>query len=203
MVLGLLDIPFESIVLAYHDEATPNRLTGVKMLPIMEIDKHNINESLDIIAKLDKNNILKLELLAQDSDHKALEDWLTRLGTPVHNLCMPYWVWTPEFDAQSRQYFIKKKSAKRGHFDQLMKKQDEFLVTLKEHLDSLEKEIDPFYGHRKEMTIFDIMIASHLWGMTLHPEFQFSEKLYDYLMRIKKQCQFDYHGDYKSIEYFQ
>jgi glutaredoxin 2 len=202
LVLGLLKLPYKSTVLPYHDEQTPMKLTGVKMLPIMEIDGQNLNESLDIIAKLDSENRLNLELLNDKPSLQKVEDILSKLGAPIHNLCMPYWVWTPEFDSTSRRYFIEKKSKKRGPFDQLMQRQSEFLETLQIHLDELEEQIGLFFDHQKELTIFDVMISSHLWGMTLHPEFQFSEKMYEYLKRIKALCEFDYHEDYKSSQYF-
>ena len=46
------------IVLPYDDETTPVNLTGVKMLPIIEIDGETSNESLEIISKLDDKNKL-------------------------------------------------------------------------------------------------------------------------------------------------
>jgi glutaredoxin 2 len=56
MTLGLLDLPYESVVVSYDDEITPVKLTGTKMLPIMSIDGKVMNESLDIMAKLDTGN---------------------------------------------------------------------------------------------------------------------------------------------------
>lgn len=202
LALGWLNIAYESVVLPYNDETTPLELTGVKMLPIMEIQGLHQNESLEIIKALDAKNTLKLELLEESHQLKELEEWLTKLGAPIHNLCMPYWVWTPEFDADSRLYFVDKKSKKRGPFEELMLNQQKDLSELNQHLLELEKLITPFYGQQKSITIFDIMLAAHLWGMTIHPEFQFSSTLWDYLMRVKSLCEFDYHRDFKQKKYF-
>ena len=53
----------------------------------------------------------------------------------------------------------------------------------------------PYYKSDK-LTINDIAIASHLWGMYIVPEFQFSDRMNTYLMNIKSKCNFNYHEDY-------
>jgi glutaredoxin 2 len=202
LAAGFLGLSYESKVLSYADEQTPIALTGTKMLPIMEDRDGVMNESLDIIKKLDNSNLLNIELLDDPKGKEQINQLLDRLGAPIHNLCMPYWIWTPEFDEQSRRYFIEKKSLKRGPFHQLMKNQPKFLASLAPELDALEPMIGPFFNHHSKLTILDIMLASHLWGLTILPEFRFSQKLYDYLMAVKKLCHFDYHQDFKTEETF-
>ena len=63
-------------------------------------------------------------------------------------------------------------------------------LTLKE----VEENLDPYFSN--EFSIFDIMLASHLWGMYIFPEFQFSEKLHNYLQDVKNICSFEYHEDF-------
>lgn len=199
---GLLNLSYQSIVLPYHDEETPKKLTGVKMLPIWEDQAGARNESLDILRSLDKENKLKWELLKDNKIHDELEVLLDDLGGPIHNLCMPYWVWTPEFNEESRKYFIEKKSLKRGPFHLLMKNADHDLKELKPKLEALAHQLSPFYAHQASLTILDLMVASHLWGLMILPEFRFDQKLYDYLMTIKSHCRFDYHEDFKNEDIF-
>lgn len=195
MALGFLKIPFESIVVAYNDEVLPVKLTGKKMLPIFEFEESDIqNESLDIIKRLDKNNSLSMNLIGGNK-FIELETLLNKLGSDVHSLCMPYWIWTPEFDETSRSYFQSKKETKRGPFKNLIHNKDEFINSLNKNLDDLEKDLDHFYKSEK-LTILDIMLASHLWGMYIFPEFQFSPKVHDYLQRVRATCHFDYHQDF-------
>jgi glutaredoxin 2 len=176
LALGLLKIPYQSIVVPYHDEETPIKLTGKKMLPIFDFGNGEIlNESLDIIKKLDVENILKNEL-----DHTALNIILDKLAVNIHNICMPLWIWTPEFSIDSRHYFEAKKSKKRGPFSELIKHREEFLTSLKIDLLALEKELNPFY-HSQTLTIQDLMIAAQLWGMNILPDFSFSPALLNYL----------------------
>ena len=51
---GFLRVSYESLVLDYDDEITPTKLTGKKMLPIFDFGDLVINESIDIIKRLDR-----------------------------------------------------------------------------------------------------------------------------------------------------
>jgi glutaredoxin 2 len=195
MGFGLLGQKYESVVLPYSDDKTPKALTGVKMLPILEISPGNaINESLDILKKFDPLNLLSWELL--DSHKIEVEKLLSDLGDPVHSLCMPYWIWTPEFDSESRKYFQEKKEIKRGPFKNIIKNKEVHLKKLEAILaNELEVALTPFYKSQN-ITIVDILIAAHLWGMYIFPEFQFSPKMHQYLQSVKVLSHFDYHQDF-------
>lgn len=194
MGLGFLNIAYESHVLAYDDESTPIKLSGVKMLPIVEIDGLIQSESLDILKSLDTKDLLGWSKLKEREDE--IDNLLTKIGNPVHSLCMPYWIWTPEFNESSRQYFQSKKEVKRGPFKNLIKNKAQYLQLLNEILtDDIEKNLSPFYKS-STMTIIDIMIAAHLWGMYIFPEFQFSPKVHAYLQKVSELCHFDYHQDF-------
>lgn len=191
MALGYLNIPYTSKVLPYDDEATPLRLTGKKMLPALEYDGKAMNESLDIIKLLDKNH--KLPYTASEELDKLLSD----LGNYVHSLAMPYWIWTPEFTPSSRDYFQKKKEVKRGPFKDLVKRQAEFVAKIAPLLLEVENNLKPFY-RSETFGLNDILIASHIWGLYVVPEFQFSENVHNYLQQVKKICRFNYHQDFWS-----
>jgi glutaredoxin 2 len=195
MALGFLELPYESIVLPYDDEKTPVELTGKKMLPIAVLDGTASNESLDIISLLDKNDRLKLSVTLYNNTFLELNALLNKWGEQIHNLAMPYWIWTPEFSPASRYYFQSKKEMKRGPFKELVQKRSLFEEKLQHDLEILKKELKPFYQSDK-MTIYDILIASHLWGLYVVPEFQFSQELHNYLQKVKSLCHFDYHKDF-------
>lgn len=195
MASGFLKIPYQSQVVRYDDEELPVKLCGKKMLPIMQFaDGVSTNESLDIIKKLDDSNKLGFSHL-QSLGVEKVEELLNKIGSPVHNLCMPYWVWTSEFDAESRQYFEKKKSVKRGPFKALGQRRLQFEMELKMMLRDLETNFTPYYKS-KGLTVVDIMLASHLWGLYILPEFRFTQKLHEYLQTIKDKCDFNYHKDF-------
>ena len=143
---------------------------------------------------MDKNNLLSWEFLkAHDI---VVNDLINKIGGPVHSLCMPYWIWTPEFTEESRHYFKAKKEVKRGPFKNLIKNKEQFLKPLNETLSKeIEVNLNPFYKS-STLTIADLMIAAHLWGMYIFPEFQFSDKIHHYLQAVKAQTHFDYHKDF-------
>ena len=188
MALSYLKIKYTSIVLPYDDEATPIALTGVKMLPIAVIDGIAMNESLEIIKAIDSKNQLV------NTPYPTLSiSTLNELGDIVHNLCMPHWIWTYEFSDVSRAYFQKKKVKKRGPFKLLAMNNPLYAKQLEDYLSSqVEPKLIPFYESDK-FSLNDLLLASHLWGMYIVPEFQFSPKIHQYLMTIKKITGFNYH----------
>ena len=195
MALGYLNLPFESVVVAYDDEKTPVSLTGKKMLPIMKFGDEAINESLDIIARLDQKNLLEVKSINADPSFQEFTNLLNKLGTNVHNLAMPNWIWTPEFTDASRRYFQSKKENKRGPFKELTKKKDQFIRAITADLSEVSQDLKPFY-RSENFSLYDILMAAHLWGLYVVPEFQFPENIHHYLQEVKKVCKFDYHRDF-------
>ncbi len=195
MAFGLLGVPYESVVLDYDDKETPEKMTGKKMLPIMKTQNSFMNESLDIIKLVDKTNRLKVDEVIAAPEFKELESYISYLSNLVHSLAMPYWIWTPEFNESSRKYFQDQKEKKRGPFKDLVKNRNEFISKLDAEWMKLEAELMPFYKSEK-LSLNDVLLASHLWGLYVVPEFQFPEKIHQYLQNIKNECHFDYHQDF-------
>ncbi len=192
MALGFLKIPYESRVVPYDDQETPVSLIGVKMLPVLAIDDTPLKESLDIIRKLDQQNMLK-----SDSDLSVAEKFIKEINNPVHSLAMPYWIHTPEFTPSARDYFVKQKEVKRGPFPELVKKSEDFKIELTGLFAKFQTSLRPYF-ESDTMRIQDIMIAAHLWGLYVVPEFQFPKEIHQYLQNIKRDCRFNYHQDYWS-----
>jgi glutaredoxin 2 len=195
LALGYLGYEYSSIIVPYDDEKTPVSLAGVKMLPILVIDKNAMNESLDIISVIDKNHYFQIEKITSTPGFKHFDDYLNKLGANIHNLTMPYWIYTPEFNEKSREYFQRKKEVKRGPFKLLVKNRAEFESALMKDLIELSEKIHPFYLE-DQFSLYDILLASHLWGLYIVPEFQFPEKIHQYLQKVKKICHFNYHEDF-------
>jgi glutaredoxin 2 len=174
---------------------TPVHLTGKKMLPIMLYDDGKAqNESLDILKTQDVNNVLNWKLLEENL--ATVSALLDKIGSLVHSLAMPYWIWTPEFNEQSRLYFQSKKEVKRGPFKKLVHQHEVFARQLDLILSNeVLPELKPFYKSDK-LTILDIMITAHLWGMYVVPEYQFGPRMHEYLMRVKDTTHFNYHEDF-------
>lgn len=192
LAAGYLEVAYESHVLDYDDEKTPIEIMGKKMLPIWsDSNSFTSNESLEIISKLDSKGVLS------SPETQAAHQFSNLLGGPIHNLVMPYWIYTKEFNERSRKYFQDKKEVKRGPFSQLIANRKKFEKDLEPLLVELETDLNPFWKSNN-LTLADIILASHLWGLYMLPEFQFSENTHTYLQAIKSKCHFNYHEDFWS-----
>ena len=190
LTFSFLSHDYKSIVLPYDEEKIPINLTAKKMLPIYQDETGAINESLEIIQKIDRDN--KLSFQQYSSNAKEFDQLLDSLGNEVHNLAMPYWIYTPEFDEVSRNYFQLKKEVKRGPFNQLVLKRQKYEESLNIKLLSLEEKLKPFFNSDK-FSILDVMLYSHLVGLYVVPGFQFSQKFYEYMKHIENMTNFSYH----------
>lgn len=194
MSFGYLQIPYSSKIVPYDDEMTPINLTGKKMLPIVADEGKAINESLDIIQIYDKENILNSRPVRED---QSFSSFLDALGKPLHSLTMPSFIYLPEFSPQARSYFQKKKEEKRGLFVDLLKNRHIYENQIEILLKEVESSLLKGYFKTDRLDLYDILLASHLWGLYQVPEFQFSETIHHYLQKIKKECDFNYLQDYK------
>jgi len=193
LALGFLQVSYQSIILPYDDEDTPLNLCQKKMLPILDYSDGAKNESLDIISILDTKNSLKMERYFEKKG--LIDNLLKEIGSNVHPLCMPYWIYTPEFDSKSRKYFQHKKEASKGPFHKLIAKKGIYISQLETILAREKKQLNEFYL-TEDVDIFDILLCSHLWGMYIFPEFQFDDIWNKYLQRVGKLCEFSYHSDF-------
>eukprot|EP00438_Fugacium_kawagutii_P028312 Skav200660 [mRNA] locus=scaffold3198:66885:72542:- [translate_table: standard] len=73
MIFGLKKIPFTLHFLMNDDVVTPTKMTGKKVLPILEMDGEALAESLDIVAKIDA---IGTPMLAKAADRKEIDQWL-------------------------------------------------------------------------------------------------------------------------------
>ncbi len=194
MCLGYLNISYESIVLPYDDEKTLSQMGQKKMLPLLEFkDGSLLNESLDIMAKLDQQNTLSTQEALKDS---SLMNLIEQIGKVVHPLAMPYWVYSYEFSESARNYFVNKKEKSKGPFSKLFKRRENLK---KEALELINRDIAPYLSNfyqSSQITLPDLLLASHLWGLYMVPEFQFPAKVHLYLQQVKELCRFDYHEDF-------
>ena len=67
-------IPFKLNFLMNDDVVTPTRMTGKKVLPILELEGAAMSESLDIVAKIDA---IGAPILAKAAERKDIDQWLT------------------------------------------------------------------------------------------------------------------------------
>lgn len=114
MIFGLKNLPVELHVLQSDDEATPTRMIGQKMAPILQKDDSRyLPESLDIVHYVDK---LDGQPLLTGSRNPKIEEWLRKVNGYVNKLLIPRFAQAPfdEFSTpQARAYFTAKKKRRR------------------------------------------------------------------------------------------
>lgn len=103
-------------VLLNDDEATPIKLVGKKMVPILERDGKAQGESLDIAAILNAEAPVESQLLPKIEQHAQIEASLAKLFPNASYLLYPRFInKNPAFDEfatqEAKDYFINKKSA--------------------------------------------------------------------------------------------
>lgn len=125
-IFGLKHLAVEIAVPLNDDDATPMRLIGKKMVPILEKpDGAHMPESMDIVAFVD--GLDGKPVLEGQGGNTTLHAWLEDIGTVANPLCMPRWIeaaeakppapFLQEFATDlSRRYFVKKKEAYIGPF---------------------------------------------------------------------------------------
>lgn len=133
---GLAGITLNHVVLLNDDEATPIRLVGKKMVPILSMtaDKH-MGESLDIIDYLSQQSGFDLaDVSALQND---VEQLLAEARVANYSLSMPRWIRLPlkEFATPAAiDYFVAKKTQTLGDFDAALAQTDTFISALKQTL---------------------------------------------------------------------
>lgn len=133
---GLQGIELRQVALLNDDEATPIRMLGKKMLPILQIAPETyMGESLDIIDYLAQQQGLSVNTFS--AYQQEVEQLLRAIRMANYSLSMPRWVKLPlpEFATPSAiAYFTTKKTLTIGDFDVALEKTDDFASELQQIL---------------------------------------------------------------------
>ncbi|MBP6116791.1 MAG: glutaredoxin 2 [Neisseriaceae bacterium] len=138
-IFGLKKMPMTLKVLANDDEATPIKMVGQKMLPILEKDDGTfMPESMDIVYYVDG---LSGPSVLGGAVRVEIGQWLVENQKLIHQLVMPrsVHIGLAEFATESaRDYYIKKKQAYLGPFTECMLLSPNFIKQMNQQLLVLE-----------------------------------------------------------------
>ena len=87
-IFGFMNIAFDLVILLNDDEATPTRMIGKKMAPILEHDGRYLAESMDIVAYIDG---LSGDRILSGPLNPALARWNSDASGPLFSLALPRW----------------------------------------------------------------------------------------------------------------
>ncbi|OOF46067.1 glutaredoxin, GrxB family [Rodentibacter trehalosifermentans] len=188
MIFGLKNLPFELVILANDDEATPTGLVGKKVVPILiKQDGTAMPESLDIVHYVDEHfgeKILSEQLRSE------VEEWVKTVGRYYNHLLIPRFVKMdlPEFKTQSAvDYFTKKKTESIGDFQQNLDETVNYLVRLHQDLENLVPLIKSASALNDDLSLEDIIVFPMLRNLTCVRDIQFPAEVKAYLEKMSEQ----------------
>jgi glutaredoxin 2 len=190
MIFGLKNIPVELVVLLNDDEATPTKMIGKKMAPILQKDDSRyLPESMDIVHYVDK---LDGEPLLTGAANAAISDWLRHVNSYVQHLLLPRIAKAPfdEFATPAaRAYFTQKKEAMIGSFADHLTHSPGLTKKIGDDLRKLDKLIVQPNAVNGELSDDDIHLFPLLRNLTLVAGIEWPSRVAAYRDNMAKQTQ--------------
>ena len=190
MIFGLKNIPVELVVLLNDDEATPTKMIGKKMAPILQKDDSRyLPESMDIVHYVDK---IDGEPLLTGAANSAISDWLRHVNSYVQHLLLPRIAKAPfdEFATPAaRAYFTQKKEAMIGSFADHLTHSPGLTKKISDDLRKLDKLIVQSNAVNGELSDDDIHLFPLLRNLTLVAGIEWPSRVAAYRDNMAKQTQ--------------
>ena len=190
MIFGLKNIPVELNVLANDDDATPTRMIGKKMAPILQKDDSRyLPESMDIVHYVDN---LDGKPLLIGKQNPAIDEWLRKVNGYANRLLLPRFAKSAfdEFSTPAaRKYFVDKKEASAGNFADLLAHSDGLIKNISDDLRALDKLIVKPNAVNGELSEDDIQLFPLLRNLTLVAGINWPSRVADYRDNMAKQTQ--------------
>lgn len=190
MIFGLKNLPVELITLLNDDEATPTRMIGKKMAPILQKDDSRyLPESMDIVHYVDQ---LDGKPLLTGKQNPAIEEWLRKVNAYVNRLLIPRFAKSAfdEFSTPAaRAYFTEKKEAAIGSFAEHMSHSAGLVKNISDDLRALDKLIVKPNAVNGELSDDDINLFPLLRNLTLVAGVTWPTRVADYRDNMAKQTQ--------------
>lgn len=197
MIFGLKNVPFELKILLNDDEESPIRMVGQKMVPILEKDNGGfMPESMGIVHYVDQNFAGPEIIISSKND--ALVDWTLNIWGIAYKLAMPRWIQIglEEFKTQGAiDYFIKKKEAYMGSFENAMANSADYIEEANKRLEELNKLLHSENSAEGQLSESDIHIFPALRAFSVTKGIIFPTKVKNYMKNMSNQSRIDLHLD--------
>ncbi|MEJ8326150.1 glutaredoxin 2 [Kosakonia sacchari] len=190
MIFGLKNIPVELKILLNDDEATPTKMIGQKMVPILQKDDSRyLPESMDIVHYVDK---LDGKPLLTGKQNPKIEEWLRKVNGYVNKLLIPRFAKSAfdEFSTpQARAGFVAKKEAAIGDFVEHLSHSTGLAKNISDDLRALDKLIVQPNAVNGELSDDDIHLFPLLRNLTLVSGINWPSRVAAYRDNMAKQTQ--------------
>ena len=192
-IFGLKNIPFELVILLNDDEATPTRMIGKKMAPILEDAGSYLAESMDIVARIDD---LHGTPLLTGPRNQTLARWNNDVSGPLFSLALPRWAAADfeEFSTpEARAYFTRNKERMIGNFQEHMAASPRYIAEVNSHLLALEPLIQSPEAVNGELSEDDIHLFATLRSMSIVQGIVYPQAVEAYRLRMAQRVGIDLH----------
>jgi glutaredoxin 2 len=197
-IFGLKQRPFELVIMLNDDAATPERMVGRKVAPILEQEGQFLAESMDIVAKIDG---LEGPRILNGPTNSRVTDWIKEASSNLYALAMPRWANSqlPEFaTTEARAYFTQKKEAIIGPFSDRLAESEKLIETANlnvMHLGPLIQSPDAVNG---ELSTDDIHLFAHLRALSIVKGITYPATVDAYRKRMSEKMGVSLHDDVAS-----
>lgn len=190
IIAGLKHLPLELVYPLNDDEQTPISLVGKKLVPILiKENGEPMGESLDITAYLDN---LDGKPMLSESVRPEIQQWVDEVSSYYYRLLHPRCVQLglPEFATQGAiDYFVNKKSARIGDFNENLANSDTYIERLIQDLARLETLVKTENSLNDSYSYEDILVFPMLRNLTMVKGLVFPSKVKTYLDNLAQASQ--------------
>lgn len=195
MIFGLKDIPVALEYILNDDAATPTKMIGRKMVPILKKeDSSFMPESMDIVHYIDEAHAPAI--VARPENNEKLQQWLTDSRDYAYKLAMPRWVQAdlPEFRTEeAKAFFIERKEEMIGPFEENLKQSALLVRQANDHLRELESLIQSPEAVHGELTEDDFHLFARLHSLSIVKDLRYPEKVEAYRQTMAKKSKVSLH----------
>jgi len=194
-IFGLKGLPVELVVMANDDAATPERMIGRKMAPILENEGQYTPESMDIVHMVDA---MEGPRVLTGSTDPAVTRWIEEGSATLYRLAMPRWAAAPlaEFATpEARAYFTDNKERAIGPFAERMAETPELLASTNDSLLRLEPLVRSPDAVNGELSEDDIHLFAHLRAMSIVRGVSYPTAVDAYRRRMSERTGVPLHDD--------
>ena len=185
-IFGFKNIAFDLVILLNDDEATPTRMIGKKMAPILEDAGQYLAESMDIVAHVDG---LAGERVLSGPVNPALAQWNSDASGPLFSLALPRWAAADS----ARAYFTRNKERMIGSFEDHMAASPDYVAKLNQHLLALEPLIKSPDAVNGELSEDDVHLFATLRSMSIVRGIVYPPAVEAYRLRMAERSGIDLH----------
>ena len=195
MIFGLKEIAFELVILLNDDEATPIRMIGKKMAPILHDGERYIAESMDIVAHIDG---LSGTSILSGPRNPAVAQWNSKVSSPLFSLSIPRWATADleEFSTTAaRAYFTGNKERMIGSFEGHRAASTDYIATLNRELQALAPLIQSSEAVNGELSDDDIHLFATLRSLSIVRGIVYPPAVDAYRVRMAERSGINLHDD--------